>query len=94
MNVRDILISQDIADKIHSKHAVSEQEVYEIFENEEELVWIRRSQTMSGRYVAYGRTMGGRYLFVPFELDKENVAHIVSAREMDEAERRLYKRNL
>jgi uncharacterized DUF497 family protein len=46
------------------------------------------------RYVACGRTMGGRYLLVPFELDEEHIAHVVSAREMDEAERRLYRRSL
>ena len=94
MLINDIVIAPYVADKIHSKHRASEQKVYEIFENDEETVWIRRSQRVSGRYVAYGRTVGGRYLFVPFELDEEDVAHIVSARETDEAERRLYRRSL
>ena len=94
MLINDIVIAPYVADKIHSKHRVSEQEVCEIFENDEEIVWIRRSQRVSGRYVAYGRTVGGRYLFVPFELDEEDVAHTVSARETDEAERRLYRRSL
>ena len=94
MFINDIVIDPYVADKIRSKHHVSEQEVYEIFENDEETVWIRRSHKVGGRYVAYGQTLGGRYLFVPFELDEENTAHIVSAREMDEAERRLYRRSL
>jgi hypothetical protein len=48
MVIEDVLIAPSVADKNYAKHAVSEMEVYEIFKNEEELVWIRKSQKVSG----------------------------------------------
>lgn len=41
-------------------------------------------------YAAYGQTQGGRYLIVFFILKQGNQALILSARDMDKKERRLY----
>ena len=44
-------------------------------------------------YAAYGRTYDGRYLVVFFVLRSDgHTAFVVSARDMDSAERRRYER--
>ena len=45
-----------------------------------------------GHYVVYGRTEGGRYLFVILRVRRAGVARIITARDMTERERRLYHR--
>jgi len=43
-------------------------------------------------YKAYGQTFAGRYLFVVFIYKLDRRALILSARDMDEKERRLFQR--
>ncbi len=90
-DIVEIYISQSVAAKIQAKHNVTEEEVYEVFDNEEHKVKIRRSDKVSGSYLAYGRTLSGRYLVValfPKRLGRVNVA---TARDMTKSERTLYE---
>ena len=43
-------------------------------------------------YVALGQTEAGRYLVIYFIKKAQNVALVLSAREMEHRERRLYER--
>ena len=92
MYIRAVDISESVADKIAAKHAVSEREVYQVFENDEEPLVVRHSQKVRGTYVAYGCTFGGRYLVIPFELLDDQTARVLTAREMTGSERQLYRR--
>lgn len=44
------------------------------------------------RYL-YGQTVGGRYLFVVYVLRSKAVAYVVTSRNMDEREQKLYNKN-
>lgn len=72
------------------KHSVSQEEVEEVFEFPEETV-IRK--TRQGYRLAYGRTATGRYLLVVLILKKGGFIRVVTARDMNQAERRYYRSN-
>ena len=44
-----------------------------------------------GRYIAYGRTEAGRYLVVILHAQGGGMAHVITAREMNQSERRFYQ---
>ena len=44
-----------------------------------------------GRYVAYGRTGSGRYLFIVFRILGQGIIHVITARDMSATERRFYQ---
>ena len=90
MDIVDLLITKNIAEKLARKHDVEAYEVYEVFWNEEDVVRIFRSPRGSGTYIALGRTEAGRYLAVPF-VPKRKIAHILTARNMTERERKHYR---
>ena len=92
-DIKNIFISDRVIDKIASEHHVAEEEVYEILENPDFAVKIRRSPRVKDAYVAYGRTWGGRYLTIPFFRKSEGLVHIGSARDMTSNERELYERS-
>lgn len=91
-DIRDIYISESVADKLWTKHAVAEEEVYETFENPDEAVKIRHSEVVPGSYIAYGRTVAGRYLVVALWPKNEGRVNVATARDMTDAERDLYQR--
>jgi uncharacterized DUF497 family protein len=89
MHIEEIFISEAVENKLFSKHGVTPDEV-------EDLVWysgykvlIRR--TREGRYEAFGRTISGRYLTVVFARKDRAAIRIVTARDMNKAERRRYR---
>jgi uncharacterized DUF497 family protein len=70
------------------RHQVDPDEAEEVFESR-----YYPLKTWSGRYVALGRTMSGRYLACIFEKGAQpGVIRIVTARDMNHAERVLYRR--
>ena len=72
-----------------AEHNVSPEEVEECFFNP--YVWKRKKRSRK-RYYLYGQTNGGRYLFIVFELYPSGIVRPISARDMEEAERRYFKR--
>ena len=71
-----------------ANHSVSPDEVEEVaFEDDPHV----RKGRQNRRYL-YGQTIGGRYLFVVYVLLSKNEAKVITAREMDEKEKRLYLR--
>lgn len=87
-----LYLSERVADKIWTKHIVAEEEVYEVFENDEHRVKVRRSNEVPSSLLAYGRTLAGRYLIVALFPKAQDQANIATARDMTETERRLYER--
>lgn len=88
MKIEDLTVGRSVAYKLLKKHGVTIPEVFEVFWSQYHKVMIRRSLTGAGRYLAFGRTEAGRYLVVAFSIKKQ-VAHILTARDMSERERRL-----
>ena len=71
-------------DKLITRHAVTPDEVEEAFFNSP----LKVRKASSGKYLLYGRSDGGRYLFVVFAWDETRVKAI-TARDMTKGERRF-----
>jgi uncharacterized DUF497 family protein len=52
--------------------------------------YLRRGR--GGRYLAYGPTTDGRYLFVVFALPAKGVVRVITARDMTRRQRAEYRR--
>jgi len=72
-----------------AEHGVTPQEVEELFF--EESPYFRRGPGENLSHV-YGRTGAGRYLFVVMVYLGEGKGYVVTARDMDRKERRLYQK--
>jgi uncharacterized DUF497 family protein len=92
-DIKQIFISARVIEKIASKHHVYEDEVYEVFENPDAPIKIRRSAKVKDAYVAFGRTWAGRHLTIPFYRKFEGLIHIGSARDMTSNEREFFERS-
>lgn len=81
------------------RHGVTPEEVHEVLENEEvSPLWLRtKSQGRSPAYVVLGRTDAGRYLAIPgivfTEEPLKDCFMPATARDMDDAEHRLYQKS-
>jgi uncharacterized DUF497 family protein len=83
----------DIVEKLEIKHRVSLEEVEEVFFNDPRFFFVERGHVAGeDLYVALGQTDSGRYLSVFFIRKPEQLALVISARDMDAAERRRYGR--
>jgi uncharacterized DUF497 family protein len=70
-----------------ARHNVSSEEVEEVFRSRFHLLHARLA-----RYAALGQTEAGRYLFCVFERKGPGLIRVVTARDMEDWERKLYKR--
>jgi uncharacterized protein len=84
--IREMLISPLTEEHIWTKHHVTPEEAEEAcFSNP----WVLRGR--EGSYVIYGQTEAGRYLAVFLYPRGEGVFSLATARDMDQAERRIYQ---
>ena len=89
MYVDDFVWLPDIIDKLIAKHRVTQDEVEEVFFNGPRFRRVESGNRVGEDvYTACGRTDDGRYLIVFFILKPDNLALILSARDMDRMERR------
>ncbi len=85
MEIKSFRWDEDIIVHI-ANHGVSPEEVEEVaFEN---LPYIRKGR-QDRRYL-YGKTIGGRYLFVVYILTQRGLAKVITSRDMDDRERKLF----
>jgi uncharacterized DUF497 family protein len=92
MYIEDFIWLDEIIEKLDAKHGVSPVEVEQVFESNPHFRYIakgRRRKT-ENVYAAYGQTESGRYLTIFFIHKPGNLALIISARDMDEKERKRY----
>ena len=68
-----------------SRHAVTPQEAEQVFRLRPK---VRRAR--DGRYLLLGQTAAGRYLLVVFVYLGRGTARVITARDMDEKERKHY----
>ena len=88
MKIERISWDQEAADHIF-KHSVTPEEVEQALFNELDAPIIMRGR--EGRYLAYGRTNGGRLLFIVW-VSRYRRTKIITARDMSKKERQFYKR--
>lgn len=88
MKIEKILWDQETVDHI-SNHLVTPEEVEEVLFNEDESPIMMHGR--GGRYLAYGKTHGGRLLLIVWA-SKYRKTKIVTARDMTEKEKRFYRR--
>ena len=69
------------------RHQFSPEEVEEVFDGDYK---VRRAR--QGLYIALGDTLDGRLAFVVFRRLSKGVIRVVTARDMENNERRLYRR--
>lgn len=93
MYIDDFIWLLDIVEKLAVKHNVTQDEVEDVFFNRPRYRFVEKGyRPGEDVYSASGQTDAGRYLIVFFILKSDNIALILSARDMDRKERRRYER--
>jgi len=93
MRIVDIIWLPHIVDKLAWKHGVTPEEVDEVLFGQPLFRKVQKGHVPGeDLYAAFGQTESGRYLIVLFVYKLTREALIVSARDMDSAERRIYGR--
>ena len=88
MKIERILWDKNAVDHIYN-HSVSPEEVEDVLFNDVNPPLIMRGK--EGKYLAYGKTSGGRLLLVVWAF-KNRKTKIVTARDMTKKEKQLYKK--
>ena len=88
MKIERISWDQDTVDHM-SNHSVSPEEVEDVLFNEVNPPLIMRGK--EGKYLAYGKTNGGRLLLVVWA-SRNRKTKIITARGMTKKEKQFYKR--
>jgi hypothetical protein len=93
MRIDDFIWLPEIVEKLLVKHRVSLEEAEQVFFNRPRFRFHETGHVQGeDLYTALGPTDAGRYLIVFFIFKPSNLALIISAREMDETERKRYGR--
>lgn len=93
MHIDDFVWLTEIANKVATKHRVTPDEAEEIFFNSPRYRFVESGHRAGEDvYSAGGQTDAGRYLIVFFIYKGDNTALILSARDMDTAERKRHER--
>ncbi|MFW5639627.1 MAG: BrnT family toxin [Thermodesulfobacteriota bacterium] len=93
MHIDDFIWLPDIIDKLLIKHRITPEEVEEVFFNRPLFRFVEKGYRNGDNvYSALGQSDSGRYVIVIFIYKNKNLALILSARDMDKKERRLYER--
>jgi uncharacterized DUF497 family protein len=91
VKVRRILWLDQFVTKLEVKHHVTTFEVEEVLQSEIKLRRIAKGDVQGEDvYLALGKTEAGRYLSVFFILKKDSSMLPISARDMDNRERKQY----
>jgi uncharacterized DUF497 family protein len=88
LKIEKISWDQETVDHI-SNHPVSPEEVEEVLFNDVETPLMMRGK--EGKYLAYGKTYGGRLLFIVWASQYKKTK-IIAARDMTEKEKRFHRR--
>lgn len=93
VKIKAIIWLPDIIEKLEVKHGVIVEEVEEVFELDPVFRrGPRGKRAGEDLYQAYGQTEAGRYLFIVFVYKLNRRALILSARDMTDKERQLYRK--
>jgi len=92
--IRKIIWKDQFVEKLEQKHGVSVPEAEEVLGTNPHIRRVSKGRVKDENvYAAYGQTNAGRYLIV-FYIRKISGALLpISARDMDDAERKYYERH-
>jgi uncharacterized DUF497 family protein len=91
--IRQIIWKDQFVEKLAEKHGVSTIEVEEVLSRKPYIRKMSKGQVKDENiYAAYGQTEGGRYLIVFYIRKLTGALLPISARDMDDAERKYYGR--
>jgi len=91
LKIVDIVIKPDTREKLLSKHDVTEQEIRQALGNKPKIRFHQRGKVKNEHlYIALSRTNAGRYVAIFFIHKLSQKTLIISARDMDESERKRY----
>ena len=91
MKIIGFIWLENVVEKLEVKHSVFPEEVEAVFDNRPSVVKMSRGNFRGEDvYRALGQTEAGRYLAVFFIYKLTREALILSARDMDQKERRSY----
>ena len=83
----ELVWTEDVVQKIGSRHAVAIEEVQEAFEDPQALITRGRWETK----LVYGRSESGRYLLMVTRPEGQAVLWLITARDMAANEKRRYQ---
>ncbi len=93
MIINDIIWKQQFVDKLAFKHHVSIEEVEEVLSSRPIIRKVAKGYVNDENvYAAYSHIHNGRYLIVFFIKKKGDRALPISARDMDNSERKYYEK--
>jgi uncharacterized DUF497 family protein len=93
MKIEGFIWLEEILQKLIWKHSVETEDVREIFLNNPKFRFFEKGHRKDENvYAAFGQTDAGRYLICFFVYKKDKRALILSARDMTDAERKMYGR--
>ena len=93
MQLYDVIWKIRFIEKITGKHNVTTDEVEDILFGKSHFRRVQKGHIKGeDLYTAYGQTAGGRYLIVFFIRKEQTAALPISARDMNDSERRYYER--
>lgn len=93
MRIDGIIWLDRIVDKLTSKHSVETYEVEEVLKNVKRFRFVQKGDRKNEDvYLALGQTESGRYLTVLFIYKQTKDALILSARDMNRREKKMYVR--
>ena len=93
MKIIGFIWLDDIVEKLHRKHNVLPEEIWEVFNNQHKFRFVEKGHRPDENvYFVAGQTMGGRYLIIFFVYKQDKRALILSARDMTRSEKKRYER--
>jgi uncharacterized protein len=93
VRLKGVLWKEQFVDKIESKHQISTEEVEQVLFTKPHICRLKRGLVKGeDLYSAYGQTEAGRYVIVFFIHKQSATALPISARDMDEGERKYYEK--
>lgn len=93
MVIRKIIWKDQFVEKLQRKHGVSVMEAEEVLDEEPHIRRMSKGNVKDENvYAAFGQTNGGRYLIIFYIRKVSDAILPISARDMDDAERKYYER--
>ncbi|MEW5718454.1 MAG: BrnT family toxin [Chloroflexota bacterium] len=93
MEIRGLIWYAEIIEKLETRHGVEQDEVRQVLRGSPKFRFVEKGHRPGENvYSANGQTESGRYLLVFFVYKKDKHALILSARDMEPSERKMYEK--
>lgn len=93
MQIRGLIWYAEIVEKLETRHQVQQDKVRDLLNSSPRFRFVEKGHRPGENvYSASGQTESGRYLGVFFVYKKDKAALILSARDMDNSERKTHEK--